>query len=70
MIAAMNKMFKLPVFNQGMPLRASILELDYVLDAIWEWEEKNHGKHEQGYSGRALYEAVIELQEWLISEDK
>ena len=66
----MQRLFKLPVFNQGVPLRLAIRELDYVLEAIWAWEESCHGRHEQRYSGRTVYEAVMELQEWLIMMDR
>ena len=63
-------MFKLANFIHEMPIRVAIRELDYVLDAVWSWEEKEHGRHEQRYSGRAVFEAVCDLQEWLITEDK
>ena len=63
------KMFKLANFIHEMPIRLAIKELDYVLDAIWEWEEANHGRHTQRYQGGPVYESVIELQE-LFMESK
>jgi hypothetical protein len=63
-------MFKLATFKTAQTLRIAIKELDYVLDAIWNWEESLHGRHTQRYAGGPVYEAVIELQEWLIKEDK
>lgn len=46
-----------------------ILELDSVLDAVWEWEVSRYGQPADKWHGRPVYEAVIELQEWLIQED-
>lgn len=66
----MNKMFKLHKFKDGTPLIMMIRELDDVLDTIWNWEESQHGKHTQRYAGGPVYEAVIELQEWLIKENR
>lgn len=64
-----DKMFKLANFIHKMPIHASILELDYVLDAVWNWEVSMHGHPVNPYAGRAVFEAVIELQEWLITQD-
>lgn len=38
------------------------LALDDVLDAVWNWEVDCHGKHPDPTTGRAVFEAVTDLQ--------
>lgn len=58
---------KLSIFTRTPPARVIIRQLDDVLEAVWRWEQSEHGYHAQKYQGRAVYEAVIELQEYVFT---
>ena len=50
--------------------RLAVWRLDPVLEAIWEYEIAQHGKPVTPFRGRALFEAVMLLQEYLMELDK
>jgi hypothetical protein len=63
------KYYQLAAFDRPAPIHIVLAELDAVLEAVWVWEVSCHGRHEDRYRGRTVFEAVVELQEWLMEEN-